>query len=60
VKKLFLIALASAVIATALRAWMRRGADAQPTPDDVQRWEDEGGAVAVAVADEEAQISVAL
>jgi hypothetical protein len=60
VKKLFLVALASAVIATALRAWMRRsddhGADPQPTGDDVQRWEDEGGAV----ADEEAQISVAL
>jgi hypothetical protein len=48
-KKLIVIAVVSGIIATAMRRGLRGGrvrpADPGPAGDDVQRWENEGGAV---------------
>lgn len=46
-KRLIVVAAASAVAATVLRGWLRRSdrGAARPPAGDLNRWEDEGGAL---------------
>jgi hypothetical protein len=46
-KRLIVVAAASALAATVLRGWLRRGdrVASRPPAGDLNRWEDEGGAL---------------